>query len=209
MASSEQQYSLKRVEALSDGIFAIAMTILVLNITIPEQSLVHKIGLHQALWKNLNEFITYFMSFFLLGIFWMIQHKQLHALIKTNQTHIWMTLIMLMFVCLIPFSASLESDYSSDWIATFIFASNMLIVGILFLLMWHHATHKHRLVDGNMPRKEILSGRNNSLVFIAITLLVMVGSWIIPAYATILFFLVPFGKYVLAKIGKTNKNFSE
>ncbi len=78
-----------RIAALSDGIFAIAMTILVLNINIPDKELVKQIGLLNALLANVQEFYTYFLSFFLLGVFWGIQHKQMNVIEKTDSTYIW------------------------------------------------------------------------------------------------------------------------
>jgi uncharacterized membrane protein len=113
MNSDKKFFSPNRIASLSDGIFAIAMTILVLNITIPDKELVANIGLLAALVEQLQEFYTYFISFFLLSIFWRIQIKQMSVIEKTNSTSIWLNIQMLMFICLIPFSASLMSTYES------------------------------------------------------------------------------------------------
>ena len=111
MRLKKNQYSSNRIAALSDGIFAIAMTILVLNISIPEKEIVMQIGLYKALLAQSQEFFVFFLSFFLLGIFWSIQHKHINVVNKTDSTHIWLNIVLLMFICLIPFSASLTSTY--------------------------------------------------------------------------------------------------
>ena len=200
MAGRKTPFPINRIEALSDDIFAIAMTILVLNISIPEKETVMRIGLHQALLLQINEFIIYFLSFFLLGIFWMIQRKQMSNLIQTDYKHMWMTIFMLMYICLVPFSASLQSTYATDWLAALIFSSNMLIIGILFLLNWHYATKDHRLVSADISRNDILLGKANTWSFIFVSLVAMVAAFIIPAYSGLFFLLIPVSKFLVQRL---------
>lgn len=187
-------FSIHRIEALSDGIFAIAMTILVLNISIPEKETVMRIGLHEALLQQLNEFIIYFLSFFLLGIFWMIQRKQMSNMIQTDQKHMWMMIFLLMYICLVPYSASLQSTYAKDWMAALFFSTNMLIIGILFLLNWHYATKNHRLVSKDISREDILVGKANTWSFILVSVVAMIAALIFPEYSGLVFLLIPISK---------------
>lgn len=190
---------LNRIEALSDGIFAIAMTILVLNISLPEKEAVQSLGLHRVLFNQLNEFITYFMSFFLLGVFWMIQRKQMSHLVATDQNHMWLNIIMMMFICLVPFSASLESAYTSDWVAAFTFSANMLIVALLFLFMWHYATSKNRLVSPEFSREDAVNGERITWIFIVVSTISMGASFLIPEYSGLFFLLIPVLKSILLR----------
>ena len=107
MNKDKNFYTINRIAALSDGIFAIAMTILVLNISIPDKETVNQIGLFNALLNQGVEFYTFLLSFVLLGIFWGIQHKQMNIIQKTDSTFIWLNILLLMFICLI-FSVKLE-----------------------------------------------------------------------------------------------------
>ncbi|NQV01511.1 MAG: DUF1211 domain-containing protein [Bacteroidia bacterium] len=206
MTIRKKTLPINRIEALSDGIFAIAMTILVLNISIPEKETVKQIGLHQALLRQVNEFIIYFLSFFLLGIFWMIQRKQMSNLIQTDNKHMWMTIFMLMFICLVPFSASLQSTYANDWMAALIFSSNMLIIGILFLLNWHYATTNHRLVSKDISREDILLGKANTWSFILVSIVAMVAALVIPEYSGLLFLLIPISKILIQRFFGIHSN---
>ena len=199
MRSSKTTLPLNRIEALSGGIFAIAMTILVLNITIPENETVRQIGLHQALFEHINEFFSYFMSFFLLGLFWMIQRRQMSSLVETDQTHMWLIIIMLMFICLVPFSASLQSAYATDWMAALIFSGNMLIIGVLFLFIWHYAATKHRLVQKEISTEDIILGKRNTWVFILVSIVAMGTSFVIPEYSNLFFLLIPVLKIAVSR----------
>lgn len=183
--------TIKRLEALSDGIFAIAMTILVLNIGIPDKETVKQIGLHNALWEQSQEFYSYFLSFFLLGIFWIIQHRQMNMLIKTNHTHVWITIWLLMFICLIPFSASLQSDYGSHRIASIIFCSNMLVVGLIILQSWLYSTKNNRLIPKDYDKNKIKIGTRNILIFISISIAAIIVSFFTPSYSGLTFLLIP------------------
>src|SRR4051812_16017119 len=112
--------SLERVAALSDGIFAVAMTLLVLNLTVPalEGHLTE-----QALWANnvisseadllgaltplLLHLLTYFMSFLTLGMFWIGQQTQLSYFTRSDRTLTWLHLLFLLTISLMPFSTAL------------------------------------------------------------------------------------------------------
>jgi len=200
MSIKKKFFPSNRIEALSDGIFAIAMTILILNISIPDKEIVEKIGLLKALLNHAIEFYTYFLSFLLLGIFWIIQRQQMSIFIKTDQKHMWQTIFLLMFICLVPFSASLFSDYSEDNTAAFIFCANMFIIGIFFFVIWHYATKDHRLVSPDFSREEIINGRRNVLVFVFVSILAMGAAIIIPSYSGMFFFLIPLLKPASRKI---------
>ncbi|MFC2102172.1 TMEM175 family protein [Bacteroidota bacterium] len=205
--SRKNTLPLNRIEALSDGIFAIAMTILVLNISLPEKEAVQSLGLHRVLFNHLNEFIIYFMSFFLLGVFWMIQRKQMSSLVATDQNHMWLNIIMLMYICLVPFSASLQSTYNSDWVAAFTFSANMLIIALLFLFIWHYATSKNRLVSPEFSREDALHGERNTWIFIVVSTISMGASFFIPEYSALFFLLIPILKSILHRFsGRSGKD---
>lgn len=184
-----------RIEALSDGIFAIAMTILVLNIGIPDKETVQQIGLNKALVQQIQEFYSYFLSFFLLAIFWIIQHRQMNVLIKTDATHIWIILWLLMFICLVPFSASLQSDYGDDPTSAMIFSGNMMIIGLIYLASWQYSTNKHRLIPADYSPERIRKGRLNILIFIFISLAATIAAFFIPTWSGMVFLLIPVLKY--------------
>lgn len=190
-------FPLNRIAALSDGIFAIAMTILVLNISIPDKEMVIQIGLLKALLNQSQEFYTYFLSFFLLSIFWIIQHKQMNVVQKADFKYLWFNILLLAFICLIPFSASILSDFNTNPIAASIFNGNMLIIGLLFMLNWNYATKNHRLVPEDYTKERIVKGKMNTLIFIAVSIIAITIGIFTPENSGWAFLLIPILKAVV------------
>ena len=126
---------LHRLEGLTDGIFAIAMTIMVLALPLPEAR--HNIGSNDDLLNHLLDyselFWTYILSFLLLSYFWIYQQKLFKYLNNTCTRHLWATLGELLFVCVIPFSSGLIGDHLNYFTASFVFHMNILLIGIFFL----------------------------------------------------------------------------
>ncbi len=122
-----------RVRSLTDGVYAIAMTILVLNFSVPQVP--KRVGpLLAALAKMWPEFAHYGLSFVLLGIFWTIHHRQFQFIKRTDSRLLWINLFVLMFIVLIPFSTSVTSEYRGVWPGPVLFDLNILLVGVLKLV---------------------------------------------------------------------------
>jgi uncharacterized membrane protein len=137
-----------RLETLEDGVFAIAMTLLVLNLKVP-------VTLDGFLWKAILQIwphlVTFFGSFILLGVFW-FGHRAAFNFIK-HSDHIfhWLNIILLMFVSVVPFSASLISKYYTNQTAIIIYGLNLMAIGITMTIQWFYATHNFRLIDNQLP----------------------------------------------------------
>ncbi|MCX5997354.1 MAG: TMEM175 family protein [Chloroflexi bacterium] len=180
----------KRIEALADGIFAIAMTLLVLNLSFPlvESS-------PQSLLKMLSgqvaDFLSYGLSFILLAIFWIMHHQQFHYIQSTDSKHLWINIFILMFVALVPFSTSIIGDYGVNMIADVFFSSNILIIGFLFLINWVYATGKCRLVSLDLDRQIIVRTVWRISVIPIVSLLAIIVSLFSPFGSVWLFILIP------------------
>ncbi len=104
--------SLHRLSGLSDGIFAVAMTLLVLALAVPTINEVKSDSdLAQALLHLVPSLVTYFMSFLTLGIFWVGQQTQLSQLERSNRDYTWINLAFLLFVTIVPFSTNLLASH--------------------------------------------------------------------------------------------------
>ena len=114
--------SLHRLAGLSDGIFAVAMTLLVLALAVPTVNEVKTDAeLGQALVNLIPSVIAYVASFLTLGIFWVGQQTQLSQLERTNRDYTWINLAFLLFVTLLPFSTALLAHFylsRSRWSST-------------------------------------------------------------------------------------------
>lgn len=181
-----------RIEALTDGIFAIAMTLLVLTIDLPEMEKgVAQIGLHNLLIEQMHMLTSYAISFIVLAIFWIKHHQQFHFIKRTDGKHLWINIFTLMFIVLIPFSTSLRGDYPDDWVSAIFFGSNLLILGILSLLNWIYATNGHRLVDPNLDKQHIALNTRIGAVTPLVALLAMGVSIVSPQISSYTYLLIP------------------
>ena len=190
---SELGMTTHRIEALTDGIFAIAMTLLVLTLDIPEAKteLIQTVELHRMLIGQMHKFFNYALSFLLLAIFWVKHHQQFHFIKRTNRKHLWINIVTLMFIALIPFSTSLIGDYNDDRVAEFFFASNLFIIGMLFLWNWVYATKGHRLVDRSLDPQRIALWKKRGAVIPLVSLLAMVLSLTNPQFTFYAYLLIP------------------
>lgn len=143
--------SLERIAALSDGVFAIAMTLIVLEIRVPPHGAIHSSAeLWQALIDLTPRFVTYFLSFLTLGIFWTGQQTQLNHFATANRDLAWIHFGFLAVVSLLPFSTTLLADYIGLQLALVLYWLNILVLGLILLASWVYA-EKAGLVGNETP----------------------------------------------------------
>ena len=179
-----------RIEGLADGIFAIAMTLLVLNLALPEMGK----GLaevHSLLFGQIDKFLNYALSFVLLAAFWIRHHQQFHFIKRTDGKHLWINIFFFMFVGLIPFSTTLAGHYSRDSLAEVFFASNILMLGMLLHWNWVYATNQHRLVDRSLDPQQIALGKKSGVVTILVAASAMGLAFADPRMSFFVYPLIP------------------
>jgi uncharacterized membrane protein len=141
-----QGRSLERLAALSDGIFAVAMTLLVLDIHIPSASAAHsETELIQALGLLAPQGIAYVMSFLTLGIFWAGQQTQLNHIREGNRDLNWIHLGFLFTLTMLPLTTRLLAEFITYRAALLLYWFNILMPGAMLYWSWTYVTH-HDLV---------------------------------------------------------------
>ena len=98
-----------RLEAFSDGVFAVAITLLALNLTIEGPG--HHITLQHQLWEHRWSFAAYLLSFFVIGIIWVNHHVLIRSIALVDRTLLFLNLVLLLFVVLIPFTTATAAQY--------------------------------------------------------------------------------------------------
>lgn len=140
--------SLERLAALSDGIFAVAMTLLVLDLHVPASEAIHSQG---QLWHTLAaakpELISYVLSFITLGIFWNGQQAQLNAFTRSDRHLSWIHLAFLFAVSLMPFSTRLLAEYIAYRSVLLAYWGNIFLLGLVLFASWRYATRAGLLQD--------------------------------------------------------------
>lgn len=141
-----------RLAALSDGVFAVAMTLLVLDLHAPAAEAIHS---EQELWRALlglaPRLVAYFMSFLTLGIFWVGQRAQLDRLTRSDRDLSWIHLAFLCAVTLVPFSTALLAEHITYRVALLVYWGNILLLGVLLYWTWGHAVRAKLLKDDATP----------------------------------------------------------
>lgn len=150
--------SLDRLTSLSDGLFAVAMTLLVLDVRVPASaaaSAVSEHGLWDALVKLGPSFAAYLLSFTMLGTFWLAQHTLLTIFGRCDRTFTWIHLGFLFVVSLLPFSATLLAHYVHLRLAVGVYWLNILLLGVM--LEWSARYGRGALLSGEGPARARLT----------------------------------------------------
>jgi len=143
--------SVERLAALSDGVFAVAMTLLVLDLRAPAVEVVHS---EHDLWRGLvalsPRLVTYMMSLLTLGIFWVGQQTQLNHLVRSDRNLSWIHIAFLFAVSLTPFSTMLLGTFTAYRVALLVYWINIVLLGGTLYLSWGFAT-RSGLVKEDLP----------------------------------------------------------
>jgi uncharacterized membrane protein len=132
--------SVERLAALSDGVFAVAMTLLVLDLHAPTAEAIHsERDLLHALAPLAPRLLVYLMSFMTLGIFWVGQQVQLNHLARSTRDLTWTHLTYLVVVTLMPFSTALMAEFLEFRVALLLYWVNILLLGVLLFASWRCA----------------------------------------------------------------------
>ncbi len=135
--------SLERLGALSDGVFAVAMTLLVLDLRVPAAAAIRdEAALGQALMALAPRLLVFVMSMMTLGIFWIGQQTQLNHLDRADRGLAWLHISFLCVVSLVPFSTALIAEFVTFRIALLVYWANILLLGALLFASWRHARRR-------------------------------------------------------------------
>lgn len=191
---SDLGLSTNRVEALADGIFAVAMTLLVLDVRPPLLSDELSGWFHQE-WPRL---FSYALSFILLGVYWVSHHAHFQYIKRANRTLLWINIVFFLFISLIPFSASWLADgfeprYPYRSVVLIIYGLHLIIIAALIALHWWYGSRSPVFTGGR-----ILDRHFNNAVYRrvalspAICLIAIVFSFVFPIASVICYSLIPF-----------------
>jgi uncharacterized membrane protein len=144
--------SVERLAALSDGFFAVAMTLLVLDLRVPAAAAIHS---EHDLWHALialsPRLIVFLMSVMTNGIFWVGQQTQFNHFARADRNLAWIHIAFLCAVSLTPFSTSLLAEFIHYRTALLVYWSNILLLGLTLYWSWAYATRNHLLTDDLPP----------------------------------------------------------
>jgi uncharacterized membrane protein len=197
----EYHISKTRLETLVDGIFAIAMTLLVLGINIPKplEAVAPSVlpGLIGGLFPQVFLFIV---AFLVLALFWLGHHRQFHFIQRVDPALLWISILILISIVFVPFSTDVAGDYPDVMEAALLFHANMFIVGLLFFVQWRYICRHERLCEP-MPEKAVMRrGIYRSVLVPAVAVAGGILCIINPALSLLVYISLPIGTYLLGQV---------
>lgn len=187
-----------RLEAFSDGIFSIIVTLLAFNLKAPE--LKDEATSQQALrqlWRLVPDFLGFTLSFTYIAIIWVNHHQFFHTVKKTNAKLLWLNNLLLFWICFIPFPTAFVGRHPTQPVAVALFSFVFFMASSSFMWMRYYATYQADLLNDDIPDAEkriafrrTLVGPLAYLLTIAVS---FVSVWVALAlnFATAVFYFVP------------------
>jgi uncharacterized membrane protein len=183
-----------RVLALSDGVFAVIITLLVLDIHVPE--LTQGQSLTEALQEVRPSLTAFVITFLLTGQYW-LGHRDLFALIRrTDRGLVWLNIVYLLPVCLLPFAAGLLGRYDQEPVALHLYGLVLMAIAVMRVVIWLYATSRPHLLwqrpDDRQRRAGLALAVFPALIYLLAILVAAAAptlSLLIYAGAPVLYFL--------------------
>lgn len=186
--------STSRIEAFSDGVFAIAATLLVLELKVPH---VEPGELGGTLLGNWPSYATYVVSFLVIGIIWVNHHAVLERIRKVDRPLLFLNLVFLMAVAVIPFPTALLADYlkagHDEHLAAAVYGGSMTLMGVTFGSIWAYAVLSgdllHEGIDPARARRSLwIFAAGNPLYVLAIGASLLSAKLALAIYALLALF---------------------
>jgi len=159
----KKEFQLERMILFSDAVFAIAITLLAIEIKLPAELKINDVLtpldrhtatdnlLLHALAEMIGKFIGFFISFFLIGLYWTIHHRMFGFVVNYDRRLLWLNLIFLMAIVLMPFSTGFYSEYAIKFlkVPVIVYTLNIIFIGVMNYALWNYvANPKNQVATG-------------------------------------------------------------
>jgi uncharacterized membrane protein len=193
-----------RLETFVDGVFAIAITLLVLEFVIPvlPHSNVTLLNFLNSLWIK---FIGYFLAFFLLGLLLNNHSRQFRNIEYADQTLWWLNIIFLSFIVLVPFVTSIWTEYGDTTVGVLFFHVDMLISGLLLYLNWSYIQKHKYLLRKNITSRTITIIHYRNLAFPISSFIAIGIAFFNPFLSNVAYLLILFIMFITPMVIKRKR----
>jgi uncharacterized membrane protein len=182
-----------RILAFSDGVVAIAILLLLLDIKLPADTAL--VNLASALIELWPKYLAFLLSFVVIGLYWFAHVRIFRDIVRYDQGLVWLNLLLLLFIVAIPFATSVLSLHLTR-LSVNIYAATMACAGYMHTALRIYAGRNHRLVDKRLSPSYIRRGVLFSL-FAPVGFTVSIGIAFLNAVATIVFWVIIFAVHFI------------
>lgn len=198
--ASKKEFQVERLVLFSDAVFAIAITLLIIDIKVPElhETEVSEHSFIHVLLSLLPKFLGFVLSFFVIGLYWSVHHKMFGFVINYNGKLVWLNLVFLFSIVLMPFSTQVYSEYSNgEYIMLIgpyaVYVINVCLTGLLNFLLWKQIGNPKNGLIESFPGGDFLTkAKIRSLLLPSVFLLsLLVAIFMNPYLGRYVLFLTP------------------
>jgi uncharacterized membrane protein len=176
-----------RLEAFSDGVFAIVITLLILDVRFPAE----KPLTLETLGEVASHALSFVLSFVIVGVYWVSHHSMLHYIKAVDRQLLWLNLVLLLIIVFIPFPASLLGQHPDNHLAVALYGINLMLVNATGTAMWLYATSRPELAAEHVsPALVRFVAKLHAAPIAVYGAAVVLANWYVPI-SLILFAAVP------------------
>lgn len=192
---SKADFQLERFIFFSDAVFAICITLLVIEIKVPALAEPTDHALLQYLSSTSLKFFGFLLSFYIIGHYWIVHHRIFGYVKKSTGTLLWINLAFLFTVILLPFSSGLFGEYGSHInmdVPYLIYVINMCLTGLANCWLWVYVSNPERdLLTHKIPKERIHLGIIRSLIIPIVFIMSLIVSLVFPVLSRYIPLLIP------------------
>lgn len=194
-----KEFQIDRLILFTDAVFAIAITLLIIEIKVPE---LHGNITEENFWVAIGQLIPKFsgfvLSFFIIGLYWFVHHNMFGFVVNYTSKLIWLNIIFLFSIVLMPFSTAVYSEYSTTeeylkLISPFaIYVANMCFIGIMNYILLSYIFNPKNGISEHAPSKETIKySKIRALTIPVIFVLTLLISYFLPGIGKLFLFTIP------------------
>lgn len=181
---AETKQALDRIIFFSDAVFAIAITLLALELRVPEMPIDQvATEMPRQLAAMTPKFISFILSFLIIGSYWAAHHRDFQYIKRNDQRLIWINLLLLMFVAFLPFPTAMLGSYPAQQYTVTLYAACLALMGFVRALLWWYASRNYRLIDKELDPSRITRLNRRGLIVPLIFLLSIIAAIFNPMIA--------------------------
>jgi len=191
----ERGLDLDRVAFFSDAVFAIAMTVLVVSLRLPADTT--NAGVAAALRKELPSVYAYFLSFAVIGLYWVAHHRHFRLICRIDSTMLLLNLAALSLVAFLPFPTQVLGENTGSRAAVIFYAATVALLGALITGSWAYDCYHHRLIRPDTPDALVRHSLWRGVIVVAVFTLSIPVAFVHPHAAELFWLLIVPGRFVL------------
>ena len=153
----KKTFQLERLILFSDAVFAIAITLLVIELKIPEMSEITNRSLADALLETTPHFISFLISFMIIGIYWVAHHRMFYYVTGYDNKLLWLNLFLLFFIVLMPFSSNIYGVYNSLDTAFLLYVFNISMLSLFIFLMYRYISKPSKKLSHGLENPRLVN----------------------------------------------------